>query len=75
VDSGIGMPAEQLAHLGTPFYQLDNSLHRRYEGTGLGLSICRRLLDLMGGALEVASTPGEGSVFTVTLPAQTGKEP
>ena len=73
MDTGIGIPAEQLARLGTPFYQTDNSLHRRYEGTGLGLSICRRLLDLMGGALEAASTPGEGSVFTVILPPTPGE--
>ena len=74
-DTGIGIPEGQREHLFKPFYQMDNTLHRRYEGTGLGLSICRRLLSLMGGSIEVASTRGQGSVFTVFLPASDGGRP
>ena len=74
-DTGIGIPDEHRENLFKPFYQMDNTLHRRYEGTGLGLSICRRLLSLMGGSIEVASTPGQGSVFTVFLPASDGGRP
>ena len=74
-DTGIGIPEGQRENLFKPFYQMDNTLHRRYEGTGLGLSICRRLLSLVGGSIEVASTPGQGSVFTVFLPASDGGRP
>jgi PAS domain S-box-containing protein len=67
-DTGIGMSADTLARLFTPFYQAESSTTRRYGGTGLGLSISRRLAELMGGSIECASTPGQGSRFTVTLP-------
>jgi PAS domain S-box-containing protein len=67
-DSGIGMKAEDLSKLFQPFRQLDSGLQRQHEGTGLGLSICRRLTELLGGAIDAASVWGEGSVFTVVLP-------
>ena len=66
-DTGVGMDSETLAQLFTRFYQADNSLRRRIGGTGLGLEISRNLARLMGGDIEVTSTPGEGSTFTVTL--------
>jgi signal transduction histidine kinase/DNA-binding NarL/FixJ family response regulator len=66
-DSGVGMTPEQLARLFQPFAQADSSTTRRFGGTGLGLSIVRRLARLMGGDVTVESTPGRGSVFTVTL--------
>ncbi|MFQ5514629.1 MAG: ATP-binding protein [Myxococcota bacterium] len=68
IDSGIGMTREQIFHLFDPFTQADSSTTRRYGGTGLGLSICQRLIDMMGGAIDVESAPGRGSRFSVSLP-------
>ena len=66
-DSGIGMDTETLSRLFEPFTQADNSTSRKYGGTGLGLTISRRLVQLMGGDIEVESQPGNGSVFTFRL--------
>ena len=66
-DTGIGMTTEQLARLYRPFTQADGSTARKYGGAGLGLAICKRLVELMGGILEVQSRPGQGSVFSFTL--------
>ena len=67
-DSGIGIPANELPHIFEPFYQAENFLTRRHRGTGLGLSLARQMTEMMGGRLDVESTPGAGSAFTVTLP-------
>jgi len=67
-DNGIGIPPEKIGTLFTPFVQLNGSATRQRGGTGLGLSICRTLCDLMGGTISIDSTPGEGTVCTVTLP-------
>jgi len=67
-DSGIGMKPEGLINLFSPFHQIDSGLARKHEGTGLGLSICKRLVDMMGGVIDVLSEYGKGSQFTVCLP-------
>jgi PAS domain S-box-containing protein len=69
-DTGAGMTREQLDKLFTPFYRVDNSATRKQGGTGLGLTITRMLAELMGGTIEVDSTPGVGSTFTVDLPVE-----
>jgi two-component system, sensor histidine kinase and response regulator len=69
-DTGIGIPIEQHSHIFKKFQQIDSSYQRKYEGTGLGLSLTKLLVDLHGGRIEVDSTMGEGSCFTVWLPKQ-----
>ncbi|MBS0544628.1 MAG: PAS domain S-box protein [Proteobacteria bacterium] len=68
IDNGIGMAAEVVSRLFTPFTQAEASTTRRYGGTGLGLAICRRLLEVMGGRIEVESARDAGSRFIATLP-------
>ncbi len=67
-DTGIGIAAEQLAHIFDPFHQADQSISRRYGGTGLGLSIAHALTLQMGGQLSVSSRMHEGSTFTLIIP-------
>jgi len=69
-DSGIGMTDTQKGRLFQAFSQADASTTRQFGGTGLGLSICRHLVSLMHGDISVHSQPGQGSVFTVTIPCE-----
>ncbi|MGB7205684.1 MAG: ATP-binding protein, partial [Anderseniella sp.] len=70
LDSGIGIAEEKLASIFDAFTQADASTTRKYGGTGLGLSICKKLVDAMGGKINVTSKPGEGSRFVFTLPCE-----
>lgn len=67
-DQGIGIAAEDMERIFLPFRQVEKGISRQYEGTGLGLSICRKLVEMMQGKLWAVSEPGQGSVFTFTLP-------
>ncbi len=68
-DSGIGIAPEHIGQLFREFYQVDGSSTRRYGGTGLGLVITQRLCHMLGGEIRVVSKPGQGSTFTLELPA------
>ncbi len=69
-DTGVGIPPEQQAHIFQPFLQGDNSFTKEYGGVGLGLAINQHYCHLMGGRIELESKVGEGSIFSVYLPAE-----
>ncbi len=67
-DTGIGISDENISHVFEEFYTQDKSYDRMASGAGLGLAICKRIVDLMGGEISVASTLGKGTTFTVCVP-------
>jgi signal transduction histidine kinase/DNA-binding response OmpR family regulator len=71
-DTGIGLSEKEITRIFSPFIQADVSTTKRYGGTGLGLSICKKLVEMMGGELEVQSAPGKGSVFSFAIPLRIG---
>ncbi|MGX5175214.1 ligand-binding sensor domain-containing protein [Aliikangiella sp. IMCC44653] len=73
-DTGIGMSKSELKNIFNRFEQVDGSAKRRYGGTGLGLSITKELVELHQGSIKVESKLGEGSIFTLTLPASTPQQ-
>jgi signal transduction histidine kinase len=72
-DTGIGIDPEHVERIFEPFWQVERRAAYRPAGTGLGLDVSRRLAQLLGGDLRVASVPGEGSTFTLELPAQSAE--
>jgi signal transduction histidine kinase/CheY-like chemotaxis protein len=69
-DTGIGIPPEALEEVFMPFHQVDGTRSRLRGGTGLGLAISQRIVEAMGGRIELSSQPGKGSVFSFTLQFQ-----
>lgn len=69
-DTGIGIPEAQQAILFEKFKQLETARQRQYPGTGLGLALTKQLVELHSGSIQVVSTPGKGSMFTVRIPMQ-----
>ena len=67
-DNGIGMTPEQLDKVFEEFTQAEDSTAAKFGGTGLGLPITKRLVEMMGGSIDVTSQPGEGSQFYIRLP-------
>jgi signal transduction histidine kinase/PAS domain-containing protein len=74
-DTGIGIAPEHLQHIFEPFWQADRSQHAQQGSTGLGLSVVRRLVQLLGGSVDVTSKLGRGTCFTVRLPQQVEDAP
>ncbi|RCG32583.1 sensor histidine kinase [Sphaerisporangium album] len=68
-DTGVGIPEEHQQHVFEEFFQIPGAIQTRARGTGLGLPYARRLTEVLGGTLQLASVPGEGTTVTVRLPA------
>ena len=73
-DTGIGIPADRLQRIFDEFTQAYSDTTRKYGGTGLGLTISKRLTELQGGRINVESTPGKGSTFSVCIPYPVGEQ-
>ena len=69
-DTGIGISQENLLRLTKPFFQVESSATRSYQGTGLGLAIAKKMVELLGGELEVSSEPGKGATFRFSVLAK-----
>ena len=68
VDTGIGMSKKQLNNVFEEFTQAESSTSKDYGGTGLGLPISKKMTEMMGGKMDVKSTEGEGTTFSITIP-------
>ena len=66
-DTGIGITQENILRLTQPFFQVESSATRSYQGTGLGLAIAKKMIELLGGELEVQSEPGQGATFQFSV--------
>ncbi len=75
IDTGIGIPGDKIPYIFDEFYQVGVPANSSREGYGLGLSIVKRIADLLELSLNVESTPGQGSTFSVTIPAGRGDNP
>lgn len=74
-DTGIGISKEHLQRLAQPFFQVESSATRAYQGTGLGLAIAKKMIELLGGELEIRSEPGQGATFQFSVLAKMKQEP
>jgi signal transduction histidine kinase/CHASE3 domain sensor protein len=74
-DTGIGIPADDLPGLGTPFHRASNAMDQAVQGSGLGLAIVHNIVGEHGGTIAAQSRPGQGSTFTVTLPSAPAPQP
>lgn len=72
-DTGMGIPADQLPHIFSRFWQADTSSQRKFQGMGIGLALVKELAEVQGGSVSAASTVGEGTTMTVKLPLQTAE--
>jgi two-component system sensor histidine kinase BaeS len=68
-DRGPGIPASELPHLFEPFFRGAEAVSSQTRGSGLGLSLVKRIVDAHGGTVDVKTSPGRGSAFTIVLPA------
>jgi PAS domain S-box-containing protein len=73
-DTGIGITPENILRLMQPFFQVESSATRSYQGTGLGLAIAKKMIELLGGELEVQSEPGQGATFQFSVLAKVKQE-
>jgi signal transduction histidine kinase len=74
-DTGVGMSSEAVEQIFDPFYRIDDPASRPVTGSGIGLTIVRHIVDAHGGHINVHSTPGRGTTFTVTLPRDAAAPP